>query len=62
VQNLTFIPAVWIRLFLELATAVLDYLKVGKNVHDYAPDALTGTIEQRDYGYVSDEKLLQDFL
>jgi predicted phage terminase large subunit-like protein len=47
VQNLTFMPHGWTRLFPEFATAVNGYLKVGKNPHDDAPDALTGTIEKR---------------
>jgi len=61
VQNLTFMPAGWIRLFPEFATAVLGYLKVGTNAHDDACDAITGAVEQRDYGYVSDEQLMRDF-
>lgn len=47
VQNLTFMPQGWTRLFPEFATAINGYLKVGKNPHDDAPDALTGTIEKR---------------
>jgi len=40
-------PQGWKRLFSEFSNAVLGYLKVGKNPHDDAPDALTGTIERR---------------
>jgi predicted phage terminase large subunit-like protein len=47
VQNLTFMPQGWTRLFPEFATAINGYLKVGKNPHDDAPDALTGTVEKR---------------
>ncbi len=47
VQNLIFMPQGWVRLFPEFATAINGYLKVGKNKHDDAPDALTGTIEKR---------------
>ena len=47
VQNLTFMPQGWVRLFPEFATAINGYLKVGKNKHDDAPDALTGTVEKR---------------
>lgn len=47
VQNLTIMPQGWTRLFPEFATAINGYLKVGKNPHDDAPDALTGTVEKR---------------
>lgn len=47
VQNLTFMPAGWKRLFPEFAKAICGYLKAGDNAHDDAPDALTGTIEKR---------------
>jgi predicted phage terminase large subunit-like protein len=47
VQNLTFMPQGWIKLFPEFATAVNGYMRVGKNEHDDATDALTGTVEKR---------------
>jgi predicted phage terminase large subunit-like protein len=47
VQNLTFMPQGWTKLFPEFATAIGGYLKIGKNEHDDAPDALTGTVEKR---------------
>lgn len=47
VQNLTFMPQGWTKLFPEFATAINGYLKIGKNQHDDAPDALTGTVEKR---------------
>jgi len=47
VQNLTLMPEGWLRLFPEFGNAVSGYLKVGKNPRDDAPDALTGTVEQR---------------
>lgn len=47
VQNLTFMPQGWTRLFPEFSSAIMNYMKVGKNAHDDAPDALTGTIEKR---------------
>jgi predicted phage terminase large subunit-like protein len=47
VQNLTFMPQGWAKLFPEFATAINGYLKIGKNPHDDAPDALTGTVEKR---------------
>lgn len=47
VQNLTFMPQGWIKMFPEFSTAINGYLKIGKNKHDDAPDALTGTVEKR---------------
>jgi predicted phage terminase large subunit-like protein len=47
VQNLTFMPQGWKRLFPEFASVINAYMKVGKNPHDDAPDALTGTVEKR---------------
>ncbi|BAR48170.1 phage terminase large subunit [Tannerella forsythia] len=47
VQNMIFMPQGWIGLFTEFSNSVLGYLRVGKNPHDDAPDALTGTIERR---------------
>lgn len=47
VQNLTFFPVGWNRMFPEFHAAITGYLKVGGNAHDDAPDALTGTIEKR---------------
>ena len=40
-------PSGWQRLFPEFAKAIMGYMKVGKNEHDDAPDALTGTVERR---------------
>lgn len=50
VQNMTYMPQGWIRLFPSFAKAILGYLKTGQNKHDDAPDALTGTIEKRGDG------------
>jgi predicted phage terminase large subunit-like protein len=47
VQNLTLMPQGWTRLFPEFAAVINGYLKIGKNKHDDAPDALTGTVEKR---------------
>lgn len=47
VQNLCIMPSGWQRLFPEFAKAIMGYMKVGKNEHDDAPDALTGTVERR---------------
>lgn len=47
VQNVTYFPVGWERMFPEFHKAITYYMKVGKNDHDDAPDALTGTVEQR---------------
>lgn len=47
VQNLTFYPAGWERMWPEFSLSVRNYLKSGRNAHDDAVDALTGTIEWR---------------
>ena len=47
VQNLTYMPEGWERTFPEFYKSITGYLKAGKNAHDDAPDALTGTIEKR---------------
>jgi predicted phage terminase large subunit-like protein len=47
VMNLTFMPKGWERMFPEFCTAVTAYRKTGKNAHDDAVDALTGTVEKR---------------
>ena len=47
VQNLTFYPVGWERLWPEFAQSIKGYMKNGRNAHDDAPDALTGTVEKR---------------
>lgn len=47
VQNLTFFPVGWQKMWPEFAHALEYHMKVGRNEHDDAPDALTGTIELR---------------
>lgn len=47
VQNLTYMPKGWQRMFPDFCKAITGYMKVGRNAHDDAPDALTGTIERR---------------
>lgn len=47
VQNLTYFPKGWEHLFPQFYKAITQYKKTGKNAHDDAPDALTGTIEKR---------------
>ena len=47
VQNLVLFPEGWENLFPKFHNDLVGYSKVGKNLHDDAPDALTGTVEQR---------------
>ncbi len=47
VNNMTFFPSGWDRMWPEFAKAIKTYRKKGKNAHDDAPDALTGTVEKR---------------
>lgn len=47
VQNLTYMPEGWERLFPDFWRAIVGYLRTGDNKHDDAPDALTGTVEHR---------------
>ncbi len=47
VQNMTYFPRGWDKMWPDFYQAVTTYMKVGKNDHDDAPDALTGTVEWR---------------
>lgn len=47
VMNLTYFPADWERRWSDFASQLKTYRKKGKNAHDDACDALTGTIEMR---------------
>lgn len=47
VQNLTYFPKGWERMWPDFYQAITRYMKVGNNDHDDGPDALTGTIEFR---------------
>lgn len=47
VQNLTFFPRGWDKLWPDFYKSLTSYMKVGKNEFDDAPDSLTGTVEQR---------------
>ena len=47
VMNLTYFPADWERRWSEFASQLKTYRKKGKNAHDDACDALTGTVEMR---------------
>lgn len=50
VQNLTFFPVGWDRMWPDFYNHVTGYMKTGKNKFDDAPDVLTGMVEQRDSG------------
>lgn len=59
VCNLTVFPRDWEKRWPEFSRAIINYRKEGKNAHDDAPDALTGTIEmRRKNSIISDEQLL----
>lgn len=47
VQNLCYMPLGWDKTFPDFYKAICGYMKTGRNAHDDAPDALTGTIEKR---------------
>lgn len=47
VMNLTYFPEGWETRWPEFHAHLTSYMKTGKNDHDDAPDALTGTIEKR---------------
>ena len=53
VQNVTYFPVGWDKLWPQFYRDVTNYMKVGKNDHDDAVDALTGTFEQRGKGGIS---------
>jgi predicted phage terminase large subunit-like protein len=52
VLNLTYFPKGWASMWPEFHSALTNYMKVGKNEHDDAPDSVTGAIEQRGKSYV----------
>ena len=47
VQNICWMPRGWKSMWSSFANAILSYQKTGRNAHDDAPDALTGTVEKR---------------
>lgn len=47
VQNLTHFPEGWEKRWPQFWSAITHFKKEGKNSHDDAPDALTGTVEKR---------------
>jgi predicted phage terminase large subunit-like protein len=54
VNNLTYFPKGWDRMWPEFYRDITNYMKVGKNAHDDAPDALTGTVEERKRSGIKD--------
>lgn len=50
VQNLTYFPAGWDHMWPQFYQHLTTYMKTGKNDHDDAEDALTGTVEERPNG------------
>lgn len=47
VQNLTYFPTGWDKRWPQFWSAIVHFKKEGRNAHDDAPDALTGTVEKR---------------
>ena len=47
VQNLTYFPKGWDKMWPVFYKAVTSYMKIGKNANDDAPDTLTGMVERR---------------
>lgn len=65
VNNMIYFPSDWERRWSEFARALKSYRKEGRNAHDDAPDAVTGTFEMRGNGIgkgPTDEELENDFL
>jgi predicted phage terminase large subunit-like protein len=54
VNNLTYFPKGWQKLWPEFYRHITTYMRVGTNAHDDAPDALTGTVEERKRDGVQD--------
>ena len=47
VQNMCYMPQGWQNMWPQFSSSILNYKKTGQNLHDDAPDALTGTVEFR---------------
>lgn len=47
VNNLVYFPKDWEKRWPEFSRALKSYRKEGRNAHDDAPNALTGTVENR---------------
>ena len=50
VQNITYFPKGWDKMWPEFYNSLSSYMKIGKNAHDDAEDCLTGTVEWRGKG------------
>lgn len=62
VCNMVFFPSDWEKRWVEFARDMKAYRKEGRNAHDDAPDAVTGTIEKRARVNVSDAYIWDKFL
>jgi predicted phage terminase large subunit-like protein len=54
VQNITYMPKGWEKMWPQFYKSLSQYMKAGKNKYDDAQDALTGTIEWRGKGEAQD--------
>ena len=52
VQNLTYFPRGWDKMFPDFYSSVTRYMKVGNNAHDDAEDVITAMVEQRNKAQV----------
>lgn len=50
VQNLCIMPRGWASLYPQVYKSLNSFMKIGKNEHDDAQDAITGTVEMRGKG------------
>ncbi|MBQ0153942.1 MAG: phage terminase large subunit [Bacteroidales bacterium] len=50
VTNIVYMPALWETMWPQFAQAIKGYRKAGRNVHDDAPDCLTGCVEMFERG------------
>ena len=62
VNNITYFPHDWERRWPEFANAIKFHRKEGRQAHDDAPDALTGTYERRGKYASNDKKILRDLV
>lgn len=62
VNNLTYFPVGWDKMWPEFYDAITKYRKKGKNLHDDGPDALTGTVERRNVPAQTDKEVTKEYL